>query len=94
MEKESGHLGFWLKQRGDWLFLLKWEGGGDRKGLGRENKHYTLVRLVEIPLDIQVEVPGSPGIYKLEGQSWRVNTGKSLEDMVFNAVRLEYLGRE
>lgn len=35
---------------------MRWEGGRDRKGLGRENKHFTLFRLVEIPLDIQVEV--------------------------------------
>lgn len=53
--------------------------GRDRKGLGREKKHFTLLRLVEIPLNIQVEDTGRPRIYKCGGQSWRANTGKSLD---------------
>lgn len=44
-------------------------GKGDRKRFGGEIKHCTLVRLVEIPLDIQVEATGRPGYTEFRGQS-------------------------
>ena len=51
--------------------------------LERETEHYTPVRLVEIPLDIQMETTSRSGIYEVEGQRWRVSGGGSLGDRWF-----------
>lgn len=59
---------------------MRWEAGEGQKRFGeRKEAFYFTLRLVEIPLDIQVEDTGRPRIYKCGGQSWRVDTGKSLD---------------